>query len=121
MAEAQTRKELLVKYGLADTVFDGFTQALDQFDAAVEEGTQGRRTHIGASAELNALAAEVVQVVNLMDGLNRFRFAKDPEALAAWESASNVVATPRPASEPESGPETPQGPAPAGGEVRPAA
>ena len=120
VAEAQNRKELLVKYGLADTVFDGLTQALDQFDAAVEEGTQGRRTHIGASAELNALAAEVVQVVKLMDGLNRFRFAKDPESLAAWESASSVVATPRPA-EPKVEPGTPEGPAPAGGEVRPAA
>jgi len=121
VAEAQTRKELLVKYGLADTVFDGLTQALDQFDAAVEQGMQGRRTHIGASAELNALAAEVVQVVKLMDGLNRFRFAKDPESLAAWESASSVVATPRPAPEPEVEPGTPEGPAPAGGEVRPAA
>lgn len=110
-----------MKYGLADTVFDGLTQALGQFDAAVEERTQGRRTHVGASAELNALAAEVVQVVKLMDGLNRFRFAKDPESLAAWESASNVVATPRSASEPEPGLDTPAGPAPVGGEVRPAA
>jgi hypothetical protein len=25
-----------------------------------------------------------------MDGLNRFRFANDPESLAAWESASNT-------------------------------
>jgi hypothetical protein len=120
-AEAQTQKELLVKYGLADTVFDGLTQSLDQFDTAVEEGTQGRRAHVGASAELGALANEIVQVVKVMDGLNRFRFAKDPESLAAWESASNVVATPRaaPVSKPEPG--TPEGPVPAGGEVRPAA
>ena len=60
-------------------------------------------------------------MVKLMDGLNRFRFAKDPESLAAWESASSVVATPRPASEPKVEPGTPEGPVPAGGEVRPAA
>ena len=38
-----------------------------------------------------ALAAEVVQVAKLMDGLNRFRFAKDPESLAVSASARNVV------------------------------
>jgi hypothetical protein len=30
-----------------------------------------------------------------MDGLNRLRFANEPELLAAWESASNVVQAPR--------------------------
>jgi hypothetical protein len=120
-AEAQNQKELLVKHGLADTVFDSLTQALEQFDAAVEEGTQGRRTHVGASAELGALADEVVQVVKLLDGLNRFRFAKDAESLAAWGSASNVLATPHPATVVKPVPQGPEGPAPAGGEVRPAA
>jgi hypothetical protein len=120
-AEAQTRKGLLVKYGLADTVFDSLTQELEQFDAAVEQGTQGRRAHVGASAELDTVADEVVQVVKVMDGLNRFRFAKDAESLAAWASASNVLATPRPPAGPEPVPGTPEGPAPAGGEVRPAA
>lgn len=41
------------------------------------------------------MADEVVQIVNVMDGLNRFRFAKEGELLAAWESASNVLAAPR--------------------------
>lgn len=121
-AEAETRKELLVKFGLADTVFESLTQSLEQFDAAVEEGTQGRRAHVGASAELNALADEVVQVVKVLDGLNRFRFAKDAESLAAWASASNVLGGPalRPAAGSKP-PTEPEGPAPAGGEVRPAA
>ena len=90
VAEAQTHKELLVKHGLADTVLDSLVQALNQFDQAVEQGTDGRRAHVGASAELDAVADEVVQIVKVMDGLNRFRFANDPEALAAWESASNT-------------------------------
>jgi hypothetical protein len=63
------------------------------------------------------VADEVIQVVKVMNGLNRFRFANDPESLAAWESASNTVATPRPAPEAV----TPQNPPTAGGEGRPAA
>jgi hypothetical protein len=61
----------------------------------VERGTDGRRAHVGAQAELDAIADEVVQVVRLMDGLNRFRFANDPESLAAWDSASNTFGPPR--------------------------
>jgi hypothetical protein len=88
--EAQNEKELLVKHGLLEPALESLTQALEQFDRAVEWGTAGRRAHVGARAELEAIADEVVQVVRLMDGTNRFRFAKDPESLAAWESASNT-------------------------------
>ncbi len=51
--------------------------------------------HVGARAELDAIADEVVQVVRLMDGLNRFRFANEPESLATWGSASNTFGPPR--------------------------
>jgi hypothetical protein len=106
-----------VKHGLVESVLDGLVQALDQFDAAVQNGGVGRQAHVGASAELDAVADEVVQIVNVMDGLNRYRFASDAELLAAWESASSVLATPRSAT-PKPAPEaTP----PTGGEVRPAA
>jgi hypothetical protein len=115
-AEAQNHKELLEKHGLVDTVLDDLSRALDQFDAAVEHGTRGRQAHVGASAELRAVADEVVQIVYVMDGLNRYRFMQDAELLAAWESASNILATPRPAAK-----VAPEAPPPSGGKVRPAA
>ena len=62
-AEAQSQKEVLVKHGLVETVLDNLVQALDQFDAAVESGAEGRRAHVGASAELTAVADEVFQIV----------------------------------------------------------
>jgi hypothetical protein len=43
------------------------------------------------SAALDAVAEEPTQVVRLMHGLNRYRFAHDPESLAEWESARNVI------------------------------
>jgi hypothetical protein len=102
--------ELLVKHGLAESVLDSATQALDQFDEAMVQGTEGRRAHVGASAELAEVADEIVEVVKLLDRFNRYRFANDANMLAGWESASNVVTPTHPAATPAPG-----------GEVRPAA
>jgi hypothetical protein len=90
-AEAQRQKELLVKHGLVERVLDSLTESLQEFDAVTEQGAAGRRVHVGASADLDVVADEVVQIVKVIDGLNRFRFAQDPELLAAWKSASNVT------------------------------
>lgn len=115
-AEAQSRKEVLVKHGLAESVLVNLAQILDQFDAAVESGVTGRQTHVAASAELQAVADEIFQIVQVMDGLNRYRFMNDPELLAAWDSASNVLAAPK--TTPNPSPDTTP---PTGGEIRPAA
>jgi hypothetical protein len=114
-AEAQNQKEVLIKHGLLDSVLENLSQSLDQFDQAVGQGTDGRRAHVGASAELDALAEELSQVVRLMDGTNRYRFAEDPNALAEWMSASNVVGPARAAAK------APPAEPPAGGEIKPAA
>ena len=116
VAEAQTQKELLVKHGLADTVLDSLVQSLDQFDKAVTEGTDALRTHVSASAELDVLGDEVVDRVEVMDTLNRTRFAEDAATLAEWETVSNIIGPAHPAAD-KPAPATP----PTGGEVRPAA
>ena len=116
-AEAESRKELLVKHGLAESVLQGLGQALSEFDAVVEQGSQGRLAHVGASAELDTVADEVVQVVKVMDGLNRFRFANDPESLAGWESSSNAFGPLRPGAAKTTSQESPT----TSSEIKPAA
>jgi hypothetical protein len=92
--EAEQQKELLVKHGLVEQVLQSLGQSLDQFDEAVERGAEGRRVHIGAKANLDAVGDEVVQIVKILDGLNRFRFADQPDLLAAWGAASNIIGPP---------------------------
>jgi hypothetical protein len=113
-AAAQEHRELLTKYGLAQSVLDEFVQMIDQFDVAVALGHEGRTAHVGATRELGAVATEIVRAVRVMDGRNRQRFADQGQLLGSWISASRVLGTPRPGAEPEGG-------TPAGGEVRPAA
>ncbi len=90
-AEALTHKELLVKHGLVDSVLESLAQSLAEFDQAIEQGTEARRLHVAASAELDTVAEEIIQVVRIMDGQNRYRFASDRDALVEWESSSNTV------------------------------
>jgi hypothetical protein len=95
VAEAQRQKELLIKHGLVERVLESLVESLQEFDVVVEQGAEGRRVHIGASAELDVVADEVVQIVKAIDGLNRFRFANEPDLLASWKAASNVIGPPR--------------------------
>jgi hypothetical protein len=86
---------------------------LDEFDAAVALGIEGRNKHMGATAQLRLLATEVARTVRVMNGRNRLRFEADGQELASWLAASTVLGTPRGAP--------PETPAPPTGEVRPAA
>ena len=116
-AEAESRKELLLKYGLSEEVLTGLKLSLEQFQTAVDQGAAGRLAHVGATAELDVVSEQVVQIVKVMNGLVRIRFGTQPETLAAWESASNVVWPSRTPDE-----NAPPSPSPAaGGEIKPAA
>ena len=91
LTEAQNEKELLARFGMVEPAPASLGDVLGQFDRAVERGAAGRRAHVGARAELDAIADEVIQQVRQLDGLIRFRCADDAEALAAWRSASNTI------------------------------
>jgi hypothetical protein len=91
LESARTHKDLLLRHGLVETLLDSLADGLAQLDHAVEEAEAGRRQHVGAVAEQEKVAVEIMQLVKAMNGLNRFRFANDAEKLAAWESASNLV------------------------------
>jgi hypothetical protein len=114
LEEGQAQRELFAKYGLADKLLEDLAAAVDEFDASVAESNEGRRDHVGARAELKAVSDEVLRLVDMLDGLNRYRFGGNAELRAAWKSARNVVSGPRPKEEVAEAPKVE-------GEVRPAA
>ena len=91
---AEQQKELLVKHGLVEEVLENAHQSLDEYDQLVERGAEGRRVHIGASASLEVVTDGAIQNVKILDGLNRYRFATQPDLLAAWTAASNIIGPP---------------------------
>jgi hypothetical protein len=54
-------------------------------------------------------ADELIQIMRLMDGSNRYRFSGDPDSLAEWESARSTFAPSRSTGGPSSTPSQPQG------------
>jgi len=117
-AEASNHKEVLVKHGLSESVLTEFGRQLDEFEAAVKLGLEGRTVHTAATRELAGLTLEVGRVVRAMDARNRIRFQNDRTALEQWISARTVLGNPRGTAEPG----TPESRTPeAGGEVKPAA
>ena len=131
-------RELLLKHGLGETLLDDLRQAVDELDASVEETVESKQRHILARSELRTLSDEVMQLVGILDGINRYRFAREPQLLAAWDRAKHVVGGSQvegPVTAPEgavtaperavTAPEVPARPAaptgPVTGEVKPAA
>jgi hypothetical protein len=116
--EAQSHRELLVKHGLSESVLEQLVQLLDQFDAALALGRDGRAAHVGATRELREVASEIVQTVRIMDGRNRQRFQGQGQLVGSWISASTVLRAPRGGADV---PAAPGGTTPPAAEVRPAA
>jgi hypothetical protein len=103
LAQATPIKDLLVKHGMPATFLEDLTAQVDQYEHAVEEKMTARNTHVGASADLEAVTAEIMLVVKLLDRVNRVRFRRDAELLAAWKSARDVAWENPPESEPGDG------------------
>jgi hypothetical protein len=121
LEQGVAQKELLVKHGLSDTLLDDLTAAVGEFDASVAETNGGLNDHVLAGAELRRVSDEITQLVAMMDGVNRYRFEREPQLLVAWESAKHVVTGPLTAEEKKRAPTgVPAEPAQPG-EVKPAA
>jgi hypothetical protein len=96
LEKGQAQRELLANHGLADKLLEDLAAAVNEFDGSVVVSNEGRRDHVGASAELRAVSDDVVHLVAVLDGLNRYRFSGNAELRAAWESARSVTKGPRP-------------------------
>ena len=57
---AQTHKEVLVRYGMDESVLNDLVQGLAEFDAANDRCIAGRGLHVGATARLRVVGREIV-------------------------------------------------------------
>ena len=91
LEKATAVKDQLVKEGMSASLLDDLTAALAEFENTLEASRTGRREHVGASADLEAVSAEIIERVRLLDGLVRYRLGDNAELMGAWSSARNVL------------------------------
>jgi hypothetical protein len=89
--EAQAHREQYLQHGLSEGSLEELGQMLQAYDQAVSDANAGRRAHTGARAELQTLAHELMELVEQLDGIIRYRHRGQPELLGAWDSARNVA------------------------------
>ena len=99
LEQARSNQEILLKHGMSATLVDDLTAALKEFDASLAETDDGKQSHVAARAEMKTLTDEIMRLVGMLDGFNRYRFHRDPELIVAWESAKRVVSGPEPKAE----------------------
>lgn len=91
LEKATAQKDVLVTLGMSPQVVEDLTKALGEFERTLEATREGRREHVGASADLEAIGAEIAEQVQLLDGVVQYRFGGDAELMGAWASARNVL------------------------------
>lgn len=91
LEQATAQQDVLVSLGMSPQVVDDLGKSLGAFERTLEATREGRREHVGASAELEAIGAEVAEQVKLLDGVVQYRFGGDAELMGAWASARNVA------------------------------
>jgi hypothetical protein len=88
---ALAQKEVLIGEGMSATLLDDLTAKLADFERTLEASRAGRREHVEASAELEAVSVEITERVRMLDGLVRYRFGDNPALMEGWASARDVL------------------------------
>ena len=90
LERATEHVELLKSFALGECFIADRTAAIAVCAAAGKSANVDRVMHVGARADLIDASVECMELVNVLDGFNRARFATDTKQLAAWESARNL-------------------------------
>lgn len=91
LAKATEQKDLLVSHGMQPSLLDDLGAAVTEFEQTLDVSREGRRQHVGARAELEAVEAEILKQVRVLDGLMHYRFKANADLMGEWASARNVL------------------------------
>jgi hypothetical protein len=116
LEKATANKDLLAKRGMSEKLLADIDATIKSFEHTLEATRMGRRDHVGASADLRAVMAEVSEQVKVLDGVVRYRFGDNAELMGAWGSAHSVVGPSRSHTAAPASPAAPADPG-AGGET----
>ena len=83
----QLKKDVLVQAGMSATLLDDLARMVAEFETASVAARDARRAHVEARIELDAIATELTEQVNLLDGITRYRFGFGSVVMTEWKEA----------------------------------
>ncbi len=92
---ALVHRERFQKLGLAEGLLADLGRALEEYEVALREGNVGRQESVGATAELDVVMKDLMELADRIGGMVRYRYQGDPEKLRAWEVARDLTAPPK--------------------------
>ena len=95
LAVAEGQRDLLVQGGMEPALLENLGRMVADFEAVSEAARTARRDHIGARADIEVIATELMEQVKVLDGITRYHFGNDPEVMAEWKAAKQVLGLPR--------------------------
>jgi len=107
LAAAKTGATILEKHGLGENALADFEKAAVELAALNTAVLEASASHVGATSELDQAVSNLGELIGVLDGIYRYRFADSPEKLAAWNSAKNIAAPVRGKIEPAPAPPSP--------------
>ena len=90
LALAEAQRDALLKEGMSPRLLEDLSRMLAEFEAVSEVARKARLDHIGARAEMDQLVLDILEQVRVLDGINRWRLAQDPNQLIEWNAAKHV-------------------------------
>jgi len=91
LEKATEQKDLLVSHGMQPKFLEDLGTTLAEFEKTLEGTRAGRRAHMGATSDLQAVAAEINEQVRVLDGLMQYRFRGNGELMGEWAGVRNVL------------------------------
>jgi hypothetical protein len=80
-------------------LLEELTAMITDFEASAKSVRTGRRDHIGAGEDLEAVALTLMEVV-VIAGITRYRFGDDRDIMAEWRAARQIPGQSRRAGKP---------------------
>src|SRR5205814_1351783 len=71
LENATGQKDVLVALGMSQKVLEDLTATVSEFERTLAASREGRREHVGASAELEAVFGAIAEQVQLLDGVEQ--------------------------------------------------
>lgn len=90
VAEATTYKAAFLKLGMPEDLPVQIGVLLDEFEGELKRRSEAMAAHVAAAAEIPDVIRAAMGMLRHIDSLNRLRFRKNPELLAAWKAARNL-------------------------------